>query len=326
MSEPMQERPIPASVPSLDEVRGWLETLSTWGRWGPDDDRGTLNYIGEEERRAAAHLATAGATVSLTLPISHRRESHSSVGPGEDGAPHPAWARPQRFVIDSGHGATTATKRVVRYDAFLLAPHGPHVTHLDAPTHTELDGTHYNGQPVGADGPRGSIMAASDGIVGRGVLLDVPAATDREWLDDGEAIHPPDLEAAERLEGVGVGRGDVLLVRTGYRRRLPGGPSSRHAPRPGLHASCLPWLAERQISVIGSDVAVDVIPHGYEDLGLPIHTVGMWAMGLWLIDNCALELLAAECARRSRYEFQIAVAPLALQDGTGSPVNPIAVF
>jgi kynurenine formamidase len=157
-------------------------------------------------------------------------------------------------------------------------------------------------------------------------LLDIPADAGRPWLEDGEAILPEDLERSEARAGLRVGRGDILFVRTGYRRRLPDGPAVRHAPRPGLGAACLPWLQEREVAVLGSDVPIDVFPHGYDDLGLPIHAVGMWAMGLWLLDNCDLERLADHCARIGRAEFLVVLGPLALTAGSGSPINPIAVM
>ena len=316
-------------VPPLEQVRGWLTSLSTWGRWGPDDDLGTLHHIGPSEQAAAIALATGAATVSCALPIRYERPAHGARG-ANSGDPHAAWGVPTRFVVQDGAAAQSPAKRHPAYDAFLIAPHGPLVTHLDAPGHTVLDGHVYNGLPPTTEtaaGPKpGSIEAVRNGIVGRGVLLDVPALTGREWLEDGEPVHPEDLEACEARAGLRVGRGDLLFVRTGYRKRLPQGPATRYAPRPGLQAACLPWLSEREIALIASDVAIDVYPHGYEELGLPIHTVGMWAMGLWLIDNCGLEQLAAECRDRQRWSFLMVVAPLVLGSGTGSPVNPLALF
>jgi kynurenine formamidase len=312
--------------PSLDEVRGWLKTLSTWGRWGPDDDRGTLNYIGDAERAAALRLATGAATVSCSARIGFAGETHPSRGAPEQPGPHPAWSRPQRYVIQDGTEAPAPETRFSGYDAFLIAPHGPHVTHLDAPRHTVLRGSSYNAIPAGSPGPRGTVEAVGDGIVGRGVLLDVADARGVDWLDDGDPVYPDDLEACEAKTGVEVGPGDVIFVRTGYRGRLPHGPTERFAPRPGLQAACLPWLHERQVSVVACDVATDVVPHGYEDLGMPVHTVGMWAMGLWLVDNCSLESLAQTASRLGRWSFLAVISPLVLEDGTGSPVNPLAVF
>jgi kynurenine formamidase len=315
-------------TPSIDEVRGWLQSLSTWGRWGADDDLGTLNHIGSEERAAALRLPTGEPPISCALAIRYERPAHGPAG--DAGSPHPAWSVPTRFVVQDGAAAPDPGKRHPAYDAFLLAPHGPLVTHLDAPGHTVLDGRSYNGLPAStatAPGPkRGSIESVRQGIVGRGVLLDVPALTGRDWLDDGEAIFPEDLDAAETRAGVSVRRGDILFVRTGYRKRLPGGPQTRYASRPGLQAACLPWLAEREVAVLGADVAIDVVPHGYDDLGMPIHTVGMWALGLWLIDNCALDELSEACGRAGRREFLAVVAPLVLASGTGSPINPVALL
>jgi kynurenine formamidase len=312
--------------PSLAEVRGWLDSLSTWGKWGSDDDRGTLNYIGEPERAAALRLATGAATVSCSARIAFEGDLHSSRGASEHAGPHAAWSQPQRFVIQDGADAPEPETRFSGYEAFLIAPHGPHVTHLDAPRHTVLRGCSYNGIPAGAPGPRGTIEAVGDGIVARGVLLDVAAARGVDWLEDGDPVYPDDLEACEAHADTQVLPGDVIFVRTGYRRRLPYGPTQRFSPRPGLQAACLPWLHEREVAVVASDVATDVVPHGYAELGLPVHTVGMWAMGLWLVDNCSLELLAEVAARLGRRSFLAVLSPLSLADGTGSPVNPLAIF
>lgn len=307
-----------SSPPTIGDLRRWLVDLRAWGRWGADDDRGTLNHIGDTERSEAAATVSLGRAISCAL-----RANTDTVATSEL---NPTSTRVQRIVTDDATRPAPAGERVVAYDAFLVAPHGPILTHLDAPRHTVIDGVSYNGIPAGSPGVKGTIEAASDGILGRGVLLDVPGSLGRPWLDDGEAIVPADLERAEFAAGVQIRRGDILFVRTGYRARQPSGPLRRHAPRPGLQAACLPWLADREVAVVASDVAVDVIPHGYDEIGLPIHAIGMWAMGLWLIDNCGLELLAETCAELNRWAFLAVVAPLRIQDATASPVNPLAVF
>jgi kynurenine formamidase len=167
----------------------------------------------------------------------------------------------------------------------------------------------------------------SEGIVSRGILVDVPAARGVDWLEPGDGVGPDDLDAAEAHHGVRVESGDVVLLRTGYgRRKREVGPIPMHEGQAGWHAAALPWLHERGVAAIGCDTAQDVVPSGYAQMPLPVHIVGMVAMGLCLIDNCDLEELAATCARLSRYEFLFTLAPLRLTGGTGSPANPLATF
>lgn len=320
--------------PSQAEVKGYLETLSNWGRWGPDDLLGTLNYITDEDVARAASLVRTGTVVSCSLPV-----VYASGGEGWDEQGHlvpGATPHPVHYMLASIETANPRPRsRSAALDGFLIQPHGQLITHLDTPSHTYVDGTLFNGvsadRVTRANGAEvGGLDLVPTGITARGVLLDVPALQGRAWLDDGEAIYPDDLEACEARFGVRVGRGDILLVRTGNRhpdRR--GAPPTMGSPRPGLQAACAPWLHERQVAVLGADSANDVQPSGYEDpalLRLPIHTVGMWAMGLWLIDNCGLEDLARQCAATGRYEFMLVLAPLRLTHGTGSPMNPLAIF
>ena len=170
--------------------------------------------------------------------------------------------------------------------------------------------------------------AVRDGIVGRGVLLDIPRLRGKSWLEPDEAVFPEDLEAAGQACGVEVGTGDILLCRFGMiARRDALGPSKEvFAHRPGLHAACAPWLHRRQVAALGSDTAQDLFPSGYPSLRAPLHQVGIVAMGLSLIDNCDLEALAATCERLGRWEFMLTLGPLRIENGTGSPVNPLAIF
>lgn len=170
--------------------------------------------------------------------------------------------------------------------------------------------------------------ALESGVVTRGVLLDVAASRGVHWLEPGEGVFPNDLEAAQRAQGVQVGPGDAVLLRTGYgRRKREHGPDDTvRIGRAGWHAACLPWLHERDVALIGCDTAQDVHPSGYPALRSPVHAVGIVAMGLWLLDNCDLEPLARACGERSRHEFLFSLAPLRIAGATGSPVNPIALF
>jgi len=216
-------------------------------------------------------------------------------------------------------------------DYFAISPHGIANTHLDALCHVFNQGKMYNGYPsshVTVQGARnGAIDALRDGIVSRGVLIDVPRVKGREWLEPGEAISPADLEAAEKAGNFQVEEGDVLFVRTGrHARQKAKGPWDAFKDgMAGLGAACLLWLHARKVAALGSDGASDVLPSGYERI-LPIHAVTIVAMGIHLLDNCALDAVAEACAARSRWTFLLVVAPLVLVRGTASPVNPLAIF
>jgi kynurenine formamidase len=314
------------TAPGEAEVLSWLDQLSNWSRWGADDERGTLNLIDAATVRTAAGLVRSGEVVSCARPVSYRRTPHSVTGQAGD---RMAWKNPPlQFVIGPGDLSQPGDKTAkFGNDAFLIAPHGSVITHLDAPSHLLYQGLMYNGIPaaqlsLAGGAQRGSVEPAAAGIVGHGVLLDVAWALGRDGLAAGEAIFPGDLQACERAAGVRAGAGDIVLVRSGFRGRRPDGSLDG---RPGLQAACLPWLRERDIAVLGSDVTQDIQPHGYA-FGSPIHTVGIWSLGLWLLDNCALDDLAAACLRHQRWEFLLSIAPLTLQGGTGSPVNPLALF
>jgi kynurenine formamidase len=218
-------------------------------------------------------------------------------------------------------------------DYFAIASHGIAHTHLDALCHIFYKGRMYNDRPGTMVTSRGaeanSIESGKDGIVSRGVLLDVPMAVGKGWLEPGEAIFSADLEAAEKACHIRVEEGDVLFVRTGrHGRREQLGPSTGGfaAGIAGLHASTLPWLHARGVSVLGCDGISDVMPSGGPQGSQPIHMIAIPAMGVHIIDNANLEDLAATCAGLDRWEFMLAIAPLKLLRGTASPVNPIALF
>jgi kynurenine formamidase len=174
----------------------------------------------------------------------------------------------------------------------------------------------------------GSVEAAGRGILSRGVLLDTPRCLGREYLNAGEAIMPSDIDRCLAEQGVEVRPGDFLLVRTGRdpRTAATGITNPEADGTAGLHATCANWLRAVDIAALGSDSVNDVIPSGIPAFGMPIHTVGLVAMGLWLLDNAYLEELAPACAKLGRWEFLITLAPLLFKNSTGSPVNPTAVL
>lgn len=311
-------------VPTEADVIRMMETLSNWGRWGKDDELGTLNLITPAHRLRAARLVQDGASVSCARPI--------SMGIAAD-----TTFQPLRFMVDSGEGRDTASpqrllERRGASEFIGMVFHGYTITHVDTPAHYFWQGKIYNGRSCNLITSREGAQAESvdllrDGVVSRGVLLDVAALRGR-WLESGEGVMPEDLEAAEQAAGVRVAEGDLLLLRTGYyARRLAEGP--RHplkAGAPAAHVACAPWLRERGIAMLGTDTHNDVTPPPYPGIGNALHVVALVALGLWLIDNMNLEELARACAARRRWEFMLTIAPLRLEGTTGSPVNPIALF
>ncbi|HUE27459.1 MAG TPA: cyclase family protein [Solirubrobacteraceae bacterium] len=301
-----------------DEFRALFEALRNWGSWGEQDERGALHYLTPERVTAATRLVRDGVAVSLSLPL--------NTEPALDN-PVPADHHMTHF---RERGSLTEPVHFLK-DYVGLDYHNDGHTHIDALCHVAYQGWLYNDRPedtVTAEGAAvNSIAALANGLVGRGVLLDVPRLRGASWLEPGEHVFAEDLEAASREQGVAVIAGDILLVRTGHCRRLAElGPWNTPEAKAGLHPTALPFIASRSVAVLGSDGNNDTAPSSTEGVGFPIHVLAINAMGVHLLDYLQLEDLAAECDRAGRWEFLLAIAPLRIVGGTGSPVNPIAVF
>jgi len=205
--------------------------------------------------------------------------------------------------------------------------------------HIMVDGKGYNGvsmEEIQAAGgcPKGAITTLKDGIVTRGILFDATKlpgkATPQGWLDPGTAIHREDLEALEKLEHVKVSVGDVILLYTGrWKRRAALGPWPPATGYAGYHADVAYFLKERSVSFTGTDGPNDVIPSGFDlpqSLSFPYHRLALAALGVDLFDNLDYEAAAEHARRLNRYEFLFVAAPLRIEKGTGSPLNPLAIF
>lgn len=292
--------------------------LDTTGRWGADDDRGTLGEITPERVLAAVAEVRSGVTVSLAAPVRT--------------VPTPDNADPCRHGMTSPPESRAGTHGLhFALDRFAMNVHGDTDSHLDALAHVVYDGSLHGGVPATAVTPDGaSVMGVDtfhDGIVGRGVLLDVPRLRGVPWLEPGDHVTCDDLTAAEEAQGVRVGRGDLLFVRVGHRRRRDAlGPWDTAHHRAGLHPSAMPLLAERGVALLGSDGNNDTAPSSTDGVGFPVHVLAVHAMGLPLLDYLRFEDLARLCERRDRWSFLCVVAPLRLPRATGSPVNPVAVL
>lgn len=284
---------------------------SNVGRWGPDDERGTLNLITREKRIEAAGLVRNGRIVSL----------------GRDLAASPSVANPRPVVHRMLDNVAVPW---MCHDSVEIAPHGFAVTHLDAPGHVFLDGRTWNGRraedALSETGLRyGSISAFRDGIFTRGILLDVAQARGRSWLADDDVVSPDDLDRAEAMAGEAVGPGDAIVIRIGLQAREAVLGEEDPRRRAGLSPECLIWLHERDVAVYAGD-CIEQRPSPYPSYPLPLHMVGMAAMGLVFLDNVAVEALSEVCRELGRWAFLVTCAPVVLTGATGSAVNPLAVF
>ncbi len=310
--------------PTAEDIRAWMTSLSNWGRWGADDALGTLNHVTAEKRVTAAREIRDGVTVSCA------RDFEMTPRPE-----HARFGAPLRFMSATGEAVRPETVGFgSAHDYVGFAVHGHHLTHLDGLSHIFFDGRMYNDRDPAAVTSRDGatelgITDVRAGIVTRGVLLDVPRVRGVDWLAPGEGVTPEELEAVEAAQHVRVEPGDAVFLRTGYGRARDRNPAIDPTTEgfPGWHAACLPWLHEREVALVACDTPQDSSPSGYEpEFRMPLHIVGIVAMGLWMIDNADFEELAATAERLDRWSFHVTIAPLRVTGGTGSPVNPIATF
>lgn len=285
-----------------------------WGRWGENDDRGTLNLITDEVRARAASEVRTGRSVSLALAIDPTPILSGPFVPASTEE-----SPVQQLVVHPVYPADTVTANV---DVLLVTIHHPRSTHIDALAHIASEGLVYPGRPlnesVAPDGIHHSSTAAfGEGIVTRGILLDL--AGDGPVPED-RAVTADDLEAAERREGVRVESGDALVVRGGW-----GFTPDPDRPSLGISIDAVRWMHRRGVSLYAGDIG-DALRPLNPAVPFPLHTVAITRMGMPLIDAANVDDLAAVCAETGRYGFLLTAAPPRVKGATGLPVNPIAIF
>jgi kynurenine formamidase len=303
---------------SAAEFRSLYRRLAQASKRGASDRRGALKNITPAQLLAAVGEVRSGRTVSLARPI-------------ED---VPAADNPQPSKHEmTGYAADRIRVPGLEFaaDRFTMNVHGDADSHIDALCHVIYDNKLYNNVSVDTLTATGasmlSIEAARDGIVGRGVLLDIPRVRGVSWLEPGDSVTVDDLAAAERNQGLRVGRGDLLFVRVGHsRRRDEVGPWNAADARAGLHPTAMEFVAERQIAALGSDSNSDTAPSTTEGVAFPVHVLAINAMGLHLLDYLRFEEVLQPCEDENRWSFLCVIAPLRMPTATGSPVNPIAIL
>lgn len=317
---------------NIETVRALGQKHSNWGRWGPEDERGTLNLVTPEMVVEASKLVNSGRTISLALP-------YDDAGP-QTGAR--GRFNPIHLMIRDGADAIAGTSIRDFYggvdqhfrgtDDLIIMPLQSG-TQWDAMGHVVFENKIYNGfgaEWVSSRGAlRGDVAKAADGMVGRGVLLDIPRALGVDWLEPGFAIGADELGKAEARGGLEVGPGDFVFVRTGAMAAArAAGTWGDYAggPAPGLGLASVDWVAERDIAAVAADTwGLEVRPNETPDVFQPLHLIFIAHMGLWLGEIFDLEPIAEDCATDGVYEFMFCGPPLPFTRAVGSPLNPMAI-
>jgi kynurenine formamidase len=293
---------------NAEEFDRLFHQVKNWGRWGADDQLGSVNLITAARRKDALKLAKTGQTVSLVHnPLTDKADDNASP-----------------FEHTMNPGFTTDTYRV--------SYHGYSHSHLDALCHILYKDQTYNGYArADVNTAKGctklSIDNLKQGIITRGILIDIPRLKGVPYLEPGTAIYQEDVEAWEKMAGVKIQSGDAILLRTGrWARRAKVGPWSVGRNAAGFHASIVPFIKARGVAIVGSDAASEVTPTMVAGVNLPVHTLLITALGINILDNQDLEALAETAAKLKRWQFMLTINPMPITGGTGSPLNTLATF
>jgi kynurenine formamidase len=305
----------------IDDFRAIGRRVRNWGRWGEDDARGTLNLITAETILRAAGLIRRGVIFNLGIPI-------DSSGP-QTGRVR---INPLHFMSAIGRGGRTPEDPFRYNDDYLVLPLQSS-TQLDGLAHAYYDDELYNGVPADTVSPHaGAVQLGIEnirqGVVGRGILIDLAPFGAESWLPVDHVITPEELDEALRREGCNAQPGDIVLIRTGWRKKFVTERSAEEfmAAEPGIGMACIDWLHEHQVAAVCSDnYAVEVRPGEVPAINLGVHLVLIRDMGMTLGELFDLEALAADCASDGVYEFFFCASPLPVTGGVGSPVNPLAI-
>ncbi len=322
----------PGSVPGIAQVLALCQRYSNWGRWGAEDQRGTLNHVTAEDVVRASGLVRKGTPISLALAYDEHGPQSGVLGRfnpihlmTRDGADALVGSSVRDFYggVDRHFRGT---------DDIVIMPLQCG-TQWDALAHVVHEGKIYNGYSADLVSSKGAlrndVTNAAGAMVGRGVLLDVPRALGVDWLEPGTAIGAAELDRACALGGVEVGRGDYVFVRTGAITQVRStGTWGEYAggPSPGLALAAVPWIADRSVAAVAADTwGMEVRPNETPDVLQPLHIVFIVHMGMWIGEIFDLDVLAEDCAQDGVYEFFFCGPPLPFTQAVGSPLNPMAI-
>lgn len=311
---------------SMDDVKALADKYKNWGRWGDDDQLGTLNYITPQKIVDASGLVKQGKVLSLAIPFDDNGPQTGSFGR----------FNPIHFMLQDGGdvsiGAQDHLPNIQYTDDAVTMPLQC-ATQWDALAHILYRGKMYNGYEahhVNSTGAKKNGMEnAKDKIVSRGVLLDIPRYKGKQWLDPGEAVYPEDLDGAAALGKVSVGTGDIVLVRTGQIGQVRADGSWGEysgGSAPGLGVDCAQWICEHEVAGYATDTwGTEVIPNETPDIFQPLHMILIVHAGVLVGEIFDLEGLAEDCASDGVYEFLFVAPPLPITGAVGSPINPQAI-
>ena len=310
---------MPAPSPFADVAA----RVRNWGRWGPEDEIGTLNFVDDAARRRAASSVVSGKAFALGLPLSEAEGIQAGFVKGR--------VNPSRTMIQVNEALSPDPEWICTSED-LLTMATQSATHWDALAHASYRGVVYNGYPASSVTESGAARCGIHHlttVVSRGVLLDVARVKGVEVLEPGFPIMPGDLDEACSLAGVDVVAGDIVLVRTGQMVHLVGEQRDLVAytwPSPGLTIETAEWFYARDVAAVATDtLPFEVYPCQYDDAYLPVHLLHLVEMGMTQGQNWVLDELADDCAADGRYSFLLDATPLPLTDGLGSPLNPVAL-
>jgi len=308
---------------SMDDVKALAEKYKNWGRWGDDDQLGTLNYVTPQKIIEASKLVKQGKVISLAIPFDDKGPQTGSFGR----------FNPIHFMLQDGGDISIGAQDhlpTIQYTDDAVTMPLQCATQWDALAHIMYQGQMYNGYPaseVNSTGAKKNGMEnATDKIVSRGVLLDIPRFKGKQWLEPGEAIYPADLDGAADMGKVSIGTGDIVMIRTGQigqvRAEASWGEYSGGSA-PGLGVDCATWICEKEIAGYATDTwGTEVIPNETPDIFQPLHMILIVHAGMLVGEIFDLEGLADDCANDRVYEFMFVAPPLPITGAVGSPINP----